>query len=336
LLSVKRWTKQIVIYAAIATAACGDAPAEATRPGDSAFQRTYFDLPSPSLIIGADTLDSLIQMTRLAALDDSLLYVFDYGDRRLNAFDLEDGHLRWAFGRLGEGPGEFRNPWQIVLRSNEYGVYAVDPALRRITLVRSGQLIREIPMPTVGLVAERLVPLEDRLIVTLMGAEDRYLASLDTAGTPSQESGAYPSTEINDLASSNRQSFIAPIENGDRWVAGFMMTNQFAVYDGFQPTCVGRVHAGANPVDVTEINPRIWQAGIGVVGSTLAILARETAESEEFGVLELYRVTDCGYVASVRVPPGTKAFAANDRYLALIIEDPAPRVALFDAQSMRN
>jgi hypothetical protein len=275
-------------------------------------------------------------MTRLAALDDSLLYVFDYGDRSLKAFGLEHGVLRWAFGRLGEGPGEFRNPWQIVIRSNEHGIYVVDLALRRITLVSSGEVLEEIPMPTAGLVAERLVPLANRFLVTLMGAQDRYLAGLDTSGAASPESGGYPSPEINALAPSNRQSFIAPIGNGARWVAGFMMTNQFAVYDGFEPTCVGRVHTGANPVDVTEINPRIWQAGIGVIGSNLAILARETPDSEEFGVLELYRTVDCAYVASVRLPPGAKAFAANDRYLALITEDPAPRVALYDAQSLRN
>lgn len=54
--------------------------------------------------------DSLLLFPHSMAVDDSIVYVFDRGATRIVAFAVESGEVRWAFGRRGGGPGEFKVP----------------------------------------------------------------------------------------------------------------------------------------------------------------------------------------------------------------------------------
>jgi hypothetical protein len=56
----------------------------------------------------------------------SLLFVHDYGDHRLKAFEANTGAWVWSFGRAGSGPGEFRNATQIALGSDAAEAWVVD------------------------------------------------------------------------------------------------------------------------------------------------------------------------------------------------------------------
>ncbi len=67
--------------------------------------------------------------------EDGMIYVFDgvsfFGESRLLAFD-QDGLFSHVIGRMGHGPGEYRDPDLLSISKGIITLY--DPALRRISL----------------------------------------------------------------------------------------------------------------------------------------------------------------------------------------------------------
>ena len=87
-----------------------------------------------------------------------MLYVVDYGDTRVKAFDWT-GRLAWASGRRGEGPNEFTNPTDLQLdpRGN---LWIYDPPNSRVTILRpDGKVEHMISLRTLF---QRVVPLAGR------------------------------------------------------------------------------------------------------------------------------------------------------------------------------
>jgi hypothetical protein len=60
------------------------------------------------MVVGGTEHDTVLFRPGPSTVANGSLYVFDYGDSRLKAFD-SSGKLAWSFGRSGGGPGEFMN-----------------------------------------------------------------------------------------------------------------------------------------------------------------------------------------------------------------------------------
>ncbi len=99
--------------------------------------------------------DTTLQLPRLIAAGVSSVYAYDYGDNSVKAFDKR-GRLRWSFGRRGEGPGEFLNPFDIEVGPDGV-VWILDVVAGRVTrLSPEGSLIA-LFRPE-GTVFESLIP----------------------------------------------------------------------------------------------------------------------------------------------------------------------------------
>ena len=79
--------------------------------------------------------------TDVAVAPDGDIYVTDgYGNRRVVCFDAR-GNYKFEWGRAGEGPGEFNNPHNIVIGSDNR-VYVADRDNRRLQVFdRTGKLL---------------------------------------------------------------------------------------------------------------------------------------------------------------------------------------------------
>lgn len=113
--------------------------------------------------IGGSLEDTLLLKPRIFESGNEHLYVYDYFDDRLRAFD-RSGELTWTFGRSGEGPGEFSNAFDVEVGPRG-DIWVVDAGASRITVVSSsGKLVRTFPLA--GAIVRDVVPLSDRILVT--------------------------------------------------------------------------------------------------------------------------------------------------------------------------
>jgi len=182
----------IVIILSLSVIACSDKPVSS---GESTLSHLgTVDLGEPQAILvqgqfrDVGSLDDPeeTQFARLAWAAysaDSMVFAVDQGTRTLRAFDSEGGF--WAeFGRLGDGPGEFRSPnW--VGRCSPNTVTVFDYTLDRLTEVStSGEVVGTLKIPDRrGYVVDRVrchpsgrYVITQRDVTTLPSAEGPYRA----------------------------------------------------------------------------------------------------------------------------------------------------------------
>lgn len=121
-----------------------DAQSEAppgNAPAPAALDTTWSHLGS--LTPGDSIL--LVQPTQLL-LDESLVYVFDPGDKRVTALQEETGRPVWTYSRSGEGPGEFEAPTSVA--TDRRFLYVLDYGNGKVvTLGKSdGAFVRDLPL----------------------------------------------------------------------------------------------------------------------------------------------------------------------------------------------
>ena len=81
------------------------------------------------------------------------VFVLDPVNKKVAVFDKDGVYLR-AFGREGEGPGEFRRPTRIANGPNG-SIYVWDPQLKRISRFSAdGKNISQLTLPTVPTVSD--------------------------------------------------------------------------------------------------------------------------------------------------------------------------------------
>lgn len=130
---------------------------------------------------------------------DGNIYVLDSRNFRIIVFNNE-GVVTGAFGRSGEGPGEFRQPVHMEL-TEEVNLYVLDGALNRITaFTPDGQLVTtiniKIPRPS------RFIVVDDKIFVTSFSMflqDDTPIIHLNEDGAPYRSFGAL-SDEIDKMA----------------------------------------------------------------------------------------------------------------------------------------
>jgi hypothetical protein len=308
-------------------AACGSPDRGSLGQGAEAPVRAFIDLGQSVYTIGGRTSDTVLLAPYLMQMSRSHLYVHDYGDHRLKAFDANTGAWVWSFGRAGSGPGEFRNPTQIALGSDAAEAWVVDGGNRRITVIREGTVVRELPLGALELLP-RLVRLSDRTLTVLSSDADRLWAEFDSAGL-AIDWGPFPLPGFSEADPHARQSLVAVSGDGEYWAVAFVYTHSFAVYRGTTLQCIGRAPAGAGIEQV--VDPRsapAWIAGVAFLESALLTAGRDLV-NEGRHVIDIYDPADCRYRRSIRIPEPLRGFTGAGARFAVASQDPAPRITVY-------
>ena len=273
--------------------------------------------------IGGEPDDTTLLIPGVMAFQNGHLLVFDYGDGRLKVFD-PDGTWLWSFGRFGGGPGEFRNPTDIMVGSDDL-VWVLDRGAGRITRISpSGELFDLI---TLGASAWRFLPTADQVLVFPADASDVFFRTVSLSGSVGG-STEYPTQQLRD-ADSRFRSVEVDASRMEGWVAGFSMADFFLSYRDDELQCTGRLTVRA-PVDrqwVPADNFFRSLVDIGWQRGGLEVYSRALSDSTEV-FIDRFGADDCEYEAStsLSVPGVVAGIVPGDDSYFILSRDPVPAV----------
>ena len=314
-------------FAAFALAACAGCQESARPPTNGMathpvrhMEETHWLVDTP---IGGEPDDTTLLIPGVMAFQNGHLLVFDYGDGRLKVFD-PDGTWLWSFGRFGGGPGEFRNPTDIMVGSDDL-VWVLDRGAGRITRISpSGELFDLI---TLGASAWRFLPTADQVLVFPADASDVFFRTVSLSGSVGG-STEYPTQQLRD-ADSRFRSVEVDASRMEGWVAGFSMADFFLSYRDDELQCTGRLTVRA-PVDrqwVPADNFFRSLVDIGWQRGGLEVYSRALSDSTEV-FIDRYGADDCEYEAStlLSVPGVVAGIVPGDDSYFILSRDPVPAV----------
>ncbi|MGI8843977.1 MAG: hypothetical protein ACR2HZ_09780 [Gemmatimonadaceae bacterium] len=270
-------------------------------------------------LIGGSAQDTLLLLPRLLASHARLLYVYDYSDAQVKAFD-ESGHLRWRFGRKGAGPGEFRNAWDLVVGPSG-DVWVLDASLQRLTVVSPrGQLVQLISLKA-GRVKDVISTSRETLGVVI--APDEFLVTIDSTGAIAPV-GGLPMAALRDVQPTIRQTISSGAPDGLTWASTFLWGRHILVFRGRTIQCRGEL-IGAESFPETTQGTRAHALAIAVDGASVFVL-RPPLERGATSTLDEYSVMSCEHTRTVGLPGAFYTMAASDGVFFLEKEDPAPMI----------
>lgn len=275
-------------------------------------------------IIGGAIQDSVVFLPRTLTAGAGRLYVYDYGDTRLKAFD-DSGDLIWTFGKPGAGPREFGNVFDIELDSRG-AIWAIDAGNGRIAVVDPDGTPNDI-IPYASRMVRDVLPTRDGVLVTPMSPAKVLWLALDSAGSVTHEQ---PLPEIADLTRTHfmaRGTFAALGPGQRTWSAVFPFGNLLLVHDGRRLRCAGRLVEGEPFPDRWETGsrPPVWAAGVALGDSSVFVLARGQTDAA-LRMVDVYSSRNCGYSRTLRLPVRATAIASDDGTFFVAYEDPAPAI----------
>jgi hypothetical protein len=263
--------------------------------------------------------DAQLLIPRLIAAQGGWVYVYDYGDWSVKAFDAE-GTLRWTFGRRGEGPGEFDNPFTLKV-GPDGTLWVFDPGVGRMTgLSRSGSLERAFRVE--GPLVTRIAPIRDAIIALTVGLKPFWLG-LDSEGKVIA-TGETPLTEISEVAPLARGALAASEEPGRIWAVTFIFGDRLLVYEGFRLRCQGRLVEGREFPSTVDRDTPPSAIAIAVSDTMVFVVPGSRTEGESVTV-DGYSPNDCRYTESLAVPiRNTYAMAFAEGTFYFEMEEPSP------------
>jgi hypothetical protein len=156
----------VAILAMVAISACDGANQESAAAGGSnrAVRATTWDT---LWTVGGEQ-DSLLLMPGPMASTARHVYVADLASSRLVALDPADGSVAWIVGRMGAGPGEFRDPRGLAA-TPDGGAVVADIRNARLTFVSpDGRVTRELAFPGVGYISSMCALADGSLLLATM------------------------------------------------------------------------------------------------------------------------------------------------------------------------
>lgn len=261
----------------------------------------------------------LLQPRPLTARGERL-YVFDYGDRALKAFDLS-GRLIWRSGRRGEGPGEFVQPVDLEVGPGG-NVWVLDPGVGRIAIVSSdGAWVGTRPLTDE--VTRDVLPLEDGTYLLVSHAPgDRMFSVYDHEGARIERVGV-PDPDIGRAYWAGRQTMSALSSvSHTTWVAPFFRGDRFLVYDGTKLRCRGDLVEGG-PFPRERYLPGeipIWLVAGAMDEDHVYVLPKGETDLA-LRVLDVYDARDCGYRESIELPGEFKRLSRTGNVFVLEVRD---------------
>lgn len=270
-------------------------------------------------MIGGEPEDTTLLRVRLMTAHAGVLYAFDQYDSRLKAFG-RGGDLQWAYGRRGEGPGEFVHPTHLAVAPGG-SIWVTDGGALRSTIV-SAEGAFEGHRSHVDRSVLRLVPQpQHALAVGIDDAEDFFLM-IDADGDV-RERSPFPTESLRDAHPQVRVPIVSSTPAGDRWAAVFPLGSALLVYDGMELRCSGELVEGGPFPDEPYQFDDIWAIDLALTDSSLLVHARGKTNMERRMVDE-YSADDCGYMRTLPLPGVHRSIAYDDGMFYLYHEDPAP------------
>jgi len=269
--------------------------------------------------LGGSPQDTVLLQPEPLTARNGRVYVFDYGDRALKAFDMA-GTPVWRLGRRGEGPGEFVQPVDVEV-GPEGNVWVVDPGAGRIAIVSSkGEWVG------VRLLGDELtrdvLPLEDGTYILVSHAPgDRMFSIYDREGTRVGERSV-PDPDIARAYWSARatMSTLSSVNHAS-WVAPFWMGDLFLLYDGTALRCRGDlIEGGPFPREAYRELPPVWVVA-GVMDEERVYLLPKGETDLALRMVDVYDAHDCDYRESITLPGEFRTLALTDDVFVLPVRD---------------
>ncbi|NIR45954.1 MAG: hypothetical protein GWN99_16065 [Gemmatimonadetes bacterium] len=269
--------------------------------------------------VGGAADDSTLLLPRLIAAGKGAVYAYDYGDNSVKAFD-DGGRLRWRFGRRGEGPGEFMNPFDIDV-GPDGTIWVLDVDAGRITHLSSEGSLLGLFRPEVT-VFESLVPGNER--VTIMSVSlDPFWMTVDLEGKTLAQ-GSAPIRKLSEIPPHLRQSLASGAASGSVWAIAFVFGDPILVYDGAEVRCRGWLVEGADfPPRQPDGPATVWAAALATTDSSVFVLARGETD-KRLQLIDVYSAFDCSYQYTYVLPRRVMAMAFADGVFYFEFEDPMP------------
>lgn len=265
------------------------------------------------------------------------VYVVDYGDVRVKAFDWS-GRLVWAAGRSGRGPGEFVNPTDIQVDAGG-NVWVNDPPNNRVTVLRPDGSVAAMFAP--GKPAHRLLPLHDGSSWGIGSAGKGALGyRYAPGGRIVGRLGLPPSLRGVGMLARDGRAAIAP--SGRAVVITFLYGDRLVLWN----TAADRLTAfpGVEAVGFPAVLR--WRTREGVVATRLALDATPatlsvTADDRYayllFGgrtahagrIVDRYELATGRYAGSYLLPRRVAGITAVPGGFAALIADPVPEIRVW-------
>ncbi|MDP2583576.1 MAG: hypothetical protein Q8W47_05800 [Candidatus Palauibacterales bacterium] len=309
--------------AASKTAAPSSAEVAAKARQEPARRRVASSRWDTVLVLGGQVQDTLFRQPRRLGVFGDRLYVYDYLDHRLLAFDRSNGKLQWMYGRNGKGPDEIGNVLDLDFGSDG-AVWLNDAVANRLAIVAPDGARRKL-VPLGGRTVRDVVPFGRTAIVTPIGASAPFWIEVDESGAVT-DSARVPK-EFRGLNWFYRQTMASKQANGTLWAVLLPWARPFFVWDGKHLRCRGELIEGRPPPAVVDQSAPVWAVATAIVDSTLYILAKGETD-KALRTLDAYSMRDCRYLESYLLP--AKKFkamaAARGPTFYVEFEDPVPTV----------
>ena len=322
--------KQLAAFGLVSFGACssGDRPgpfahvADAVRIAPRAPGRIFAPARWDTIVtIQAD--DSILFRPRLLEAQPGRLYVYDYIDARIKAFD-RNGKLLWRFGGYGRGPKQFLNVPSLATAADG-SLWAVDGGsggnARFALLSPEGDQLKNIPTTEPIL---RVIPTANELLGATL-SRDKFLVSVDPAGGVAAEYG-FPLRELKDAEPTIRQPLTALDRTRTIWAAIFPFGDLLLVYRGHAVQCAGRLIEGEKfPHAATGLKPNVSAVAVAFADSSIFVLPKgKTADAMR--MLDEYSIKDCTYRRTMRLPGKFMAMSISANTFYFEYETPKRQV----------
>lgn len=296
--------------------ACAD-----TSPG--ATSRSFVDVSwDTTFLVGGQLQDSLLLIPRLLAAGAGRIYVYDYGDSRLKAFN-EAGAPLWMTGRSGAGPEEFGNPFDMDV-GPDGDIWLVDAGNGRLTRVSDdGDFVSSISLR--GTLIRDVIPLRHAVLGTPAITGESMWVMLDDSARVVR-SGPLPLPSLREANPNTRQTAAAVGSDGSTWAAIYPFGNILVVYRGEGLLCHGTLIEGAAMSSEPPPSPAeavISGVSVVVTDSSVLVLARGSTDAA-LRMLDEYLLPECRYRRTYRLPNRMVTAARIDDVLVFTYEAPVP------------
>ena len=273
------------------------------------------------------------------AVADSLLVVYDLGDYSVKAFRT-NGTLKWHFGRLGEGPGEFQSVADMQL-GDSGRIWLSDGSNLRLTILGlDGKLIRMVRFPSA---VWSVIPTRGDSFLAKLPLRTQFFDLYSPKGALALHLGI-PKTLLHldynqavQNAVANRSGVaVAALRWGSEFFVIDLLNRAVRAYQGFDSlppakAVTERIMIEGQVGEGHRIDPRAESVteSVAIDREHLYLLTRGSSDLTRRTV-DQHRLTDGVYEGSYFLPSRAAQIVRIPRGFALLITDPTPRIDVLE------
>lgn len=286
--------------------------------------------------LGGNEADTTLLDPYIIAASGDRVYIVE-GDQFVEARDTLAQKV-WRKGKIGSGPGEFRNIRDVKVAPNGE-VWVHDPVNARITrLSPKGSIVGYISTQNVGH-SENMVPGPAASAILLPPYADADILTIDTTGVViDRDTIAWAG--YHELEHLSRQFETANDPATGRWAMGFSFGNGWLAFDEHGgsarryyveptlfPAVVKEVSNGGATVASRLMRGDVSGSGIALQADTVFVLfgGKELFRQK----IDLYSWTSGKYLGSIKLPERVDNIAVSGPYLYTLTAVPIPKLVVY-------